>query len=103
MLQNKLISEKLFTHPSVNISPSANSRFITVGGGVRAPGRQPWSADLTVMSAINVCGGLSDFGSLRNLRLIRDGKATVYDGRNFEKDPSQDPKLLPGDQIVVRQ
>jgi polysaccharide export outer membrane protein len=102
-VESRLVAEKLFTHPSVNINPVVNTRMVTIGGGVRAPGRQPWSADLTLMSAINTAGGLSDWGSLKGIRLIRNGQQEIYDGRKFEKNPSLDPKLLPGDQVVVRQ
>ena len=33
--------------------------------------------------------------------LIRDKQVQVFDIRKFTKDPSQDPKLFPGDQIIV--
>ena len=102
-VQNKLMSEKLFTHPSVNINPIANSRMITIGGGVRQPQRLPWSADLTLGSAIQIAGGLSDWGSLKGVRLVRNGQQEVYDARKFDKNPSLDPKLLPGDQVIVPQ
>jgi polysaccharide export outer membrane protein len=102
-IQNKLIAEKLFTHPSVNINPTPNSRFVTIGGGVRAPQRMAWSPDLTLMSAIQVAGGLGDWGSYNKIRLIRNGQQQVIDGRKFVKDPSLDPKLMPGDQVIVPQ
>jgi polysaccharide export outer membrane protein len=102
-IQTKLVADKLFTHPSVNINPAPGTRFISIGGGVRAPQRLPWTADLTLGSAIQIAGGLSDFGSPKGIRLIREGKATIFDLRNFDKDPSLDPRLLPGDQIIVRQ
>lgn len=103
LIQDRLIAGKIFTHPSVNINPSANSRFVIVGGGVRAPQRLPWSPDLTARSAVDLCGGLTDFGTLRGLKVIRDGQVTVYDGRKFEGNPSMDPRLLPGDQLIIRQ
>ncbi len=103
LIQSKLISEKLFTRPSVNINPSANSRVVTIGGAVRAPQRLVWSPDLTLRSAVDLAGGLSEWGTLKGVRIIRNGQQTSYDGRKFDKDPSLDPKLLPGDQIVVPQ
>lgn len=102
-VQSRLVAEKLFTHPSVNINLIPNSRFVSIGGGVRAPQRLPWTADLTLSSAIQIAGGLSDWGTMKGVRLIRDKHVTVYDARKFDKDPSLDPKLLPGDQVVVPQ
>jgi protein involved in polysaccharide export with SLBB domain len=100
-IQNKLIADKIFTRPSVNINVVQNLRTVTVGGSVRQPGKQQWSADLSLTSAIDQAGGLSEWGSKKGVRLIREGKVQLYDLRKFEKDPSQDPKLLPGDQVVV--
>jgi protein involved in polysaccharide export with SLBB domain len=102
-IQAKLIAEKIFTHPTAVVSVTAASRFVSVGGGVRAPQRFQWSEDLTLQSAINVAGGLDEFGSPKGVRLIRAGRIfQTYDLRVLEKDPFQDPKLLPGDQVFVR-
>lgn len=100
-IANKLVSEKIFTSPTVNINMAQLARYVVVGGGVRAPQRLVWTTDLTLNAAIDIAGGLSDFGSKKGVRLIRDGKQTSYDARKFDKDPSLDPKLLPGDQVVV--
>jgi polysaccharide export outer membrane protein len=102
VVQNKLMSEKIFTRPTVVISIQQNIRFVSVGGGVRNAGRQPWSPDLTLSSAVQSAGGLTDFGSPKGTRLIREGQVAVYDLRALDKNPAADPKLLPGDQVVVR-
>jgi protein involved in polysaccharide export with SLBB domain len=100
-IQAKLISDKIFTNPTAIISIAA--RFVSVGGGVKAPQRLQWSQDLTLHMAIDDAGGLDEFGSPKGVRLIRDGRIfQTYDLRVLEKDPSQDPKLLPGDQVYVR-
>jgi polysaccharide export outer membrane protein len=102
-IQAKLLSEKIFTHPTVVINMGGGARFVSIGGGVRAPQRLQWSQDLTLHTAVDNAGGLDDFGSPKGVRLIRDGKIIqTYDLRALEKDPSQDPKLLPGDQVYVR-
>jgi polysaccharide export outer membrane protein len=103
-IQSKLVSEKIFTHPTVLISVAQSTRFVSISGGVRQPNRLAWSADLTLASAIGSCGGLSDFGSPKGIKLIRDSKiAGLFDLRQLQKDPAKDPKLLPGDQILVRE
>jgi polysaccharide export outer membrane protein len=102
-IQTRLVSEKIFTHPTAIINIMAGSRFVAIGGGVHAPQRLQWSQDLTLRTAVDYAGGLDEFGSPKGVRLIRDGKIVqTYDLRVLEKNPSQDPKLLPGDQVYVR-
>jgi protein involved in polysaccharide export with SLBB domain len=101
-MQAKLVSGKIFTHPTVIINVLAGSRFVSVGGGVKSPQRLQWSQDLTLHTAVSNAGGLDDYADPKKVRLIRDGKVFhAYDLRVLEKDLSQDPRLLPGDQIFV--
>lgn len=101
-IEAKYIADKIFTKPTVIISVRQGERFVSVSGGVRAPQRVPWSADMTLSSAIGNCGGLSDFGSPKGIKLVREGKIVgIYNLKEIEKDPARDPKLLPGDQVTV--
>ena len=103
-IQTKLVADKIFTHPTVLVSIAQANRYVSVSGGVRSPQRLSWSTDLTLSSAIGNCAGLSDFGSPRNIRIVREGKiAGTFNLKEIQKDPSKDPKLLPGDQVVVRE
>jgi len=103
-IQNKLMADKIFTHPTVLINVAQSTRYVSISGGVRAPQRLLWSADLTLSSAIGNCGGLSDFGSGRGIRIIRDSKIVgAFELKQLQKDPSKDPKLMPGDQVIVRE
>jgi polysaccharide export outer membrane protein len=103
-IEAKLVAEKIFTRPTVLINVAQAMRIVSVSGGVRQPQRLTWSPDLSLTSAIGNCSGLSDFGSPRGIRIIRDGKiAGVYNLTELQKDPAKDPKLLPGDQVVVRE
>ncbi len=101
VIQQRLVADKIFTRPTVVITVQSAARSVTVGGGVKVPQRLPWSPDLTFKTAVDLCGGLDDFSSGKNIRLIRAGK--VMGTYNYKKmtDPSQDPKLLPGDQVDV--
>jgi len=101
-IQNKLIADKIFSKPTVIINVSPMARFVSVGGEVRAPQRMQWSQDLSLHSAIESAGGVGDYANPKAVRLIRDGKIVQTCNLNkLEKDPSLDPKLLPGDQIFV--
>src|SRR5258708_7821081 len=64
IVERKFVAEKIFTNPTVTISLQPQSRFVTVGGGVRAPQAVPWSPDLSLSMAIKRAGGFSDFSNL---------------------------------------
>jgi polysaccharide export outer membrane protein len=101
-IQAKLVSEKIFTRPTVVINIAPVARYVSVSGGVRAPQRLQWSPDLTLASSIGNAGGIGDFGDQKKVRLVREGKVLgVFNLKQFVNDPASDPKLLPGDQVIV--
>lgn len=102
-IERALIEKKIFRWPTANININAptSGRYVTIGGNVRSPGRTQWSADLTLMSAIADHGGPGDFAGDK-INLIRNGAITVYSHRKLQKDPSQDPRLQPGDQVDLK-
>jgi polysaccharide export outer membrane protein len=103
-IQNRLMAEKIFTRPTVIISIAQVARFVSVSGGVRAPQRLQWNPDLSLSSAIGNSGGLSDFGSPKGIRIVREGKVVgVFNLKDIQGDPAKDVKLLPGDQVLVRE
>ena len=102
VIETKLKTDEIYTHPNITIGMQNAQRFVTVSVAVRNPGRIPYTSDLTLMSAINSAGGLNDYAR-QVAFLTREGKRTQYDLKKIKKDPSLDPKILPGDQIEVRQ
>ncbi len=60
-----------------------------------------WSPDLTLSSAINRAGGFSEYGNQKKIKVTRDGKSQVFNLKRVDKDPNQNPKLLPGDEVEV--
>lgn len=103
VIESKLKSDQIYTHPNVTIGMQLGQRFVNVGGSVRAPGRIPYTPDLTLMSAINAAGGFNDFSDKKRVRLVHESKAQIFDTRKIFKDPTLDPKVFPGDQIEVPQ
>lgn len=99
-IERKLIDEKIFRWPTATINVPNQIRFVTVGGQVRAPNRLPWASDLTLLAAISAVGGVGDFGGDK-VNLIRNGTSTQYRISKLKKNPADDPRLLPGDQIDV--
>jgi polysaccharide export outer membrane protein len=101
-IQNKYIADGIYTNPTVTVNPPAQSRFIDVSGAVRAPGRVPYSSDLTLITTIDSAGGPSDFAGDK-IRLVRGGKIQYFSRKKLNKDPSLDPRIEPGDQVEIMQ
>ena len=72
--------------------PRAERFYVT--GHVRSPGAYVFEPNLTVLQAISLAGGLTDRGSNRGLRIIRNQK---------ELDAKLTDIVQPGDTIIVRQ
>jgi hypothetical protein len=71
---------------------------------VKSPQRLQWTPDLTLTSAIGNCQGLNDFGSPKGIRVIRNGQVVgIFNYNDVLKNLTSDPKLLPGDQVLVRE
>lgn len=102
-IEEKFKAEKIYTNPTVTIVFTNQARFVIIGGAVRQPGRVPFTSDLTLMGAISAAGGFNDFADQKRVRFVRAGKGSKIDARKLRADPSQDIKLLPGDQVDVPQ
>lgn len=100
-IERRLIDEKIFRWPTATINVPTTTRYVTIGGAVRQPSRMLWSADLTITSAINACGGPGDFASDK-LNLIRGGSVIPYRLKQLKKNPADDPHLQPGDQVELQ-
>jgi len=100
-IEQKLIAEEIFRFPTATINVAPQARFVTVGGQVRNPNRFQWAPDLTLLTALSSAGGGGDFAGDK-VELIRGGKMLMFSIKKLRKDPTQDPKLMPGDRIEQR-
>ena len=96
-------SQKIYTNPTITILMQPTARFVNVGGAVRTPNRVPFTEDMTLLAAINAAGGFNDFADQKHVRLLRGSEVTVYDVRQFRRDPSLDVRMQPGDRVEVPQ
>jgi polysaccharide export outer membrane protein len=95
-------SAEIFTHPTVNIITNAagtSDMVITVGGEVRSPGDVPYRPGINLYSAISRCGGPTEYGEMRKVKLMRGKTEKVIDLRKVTSE--NNPELQAGDQIVV--
>ena len=79
----------------------AEGQFIAVGGEIRGPGQIAYRPDLTVIGAINTCGGFTEKANRRTVRLIHNQKVILVDCIKAISNPGQDPDVSPGDKISV--
>ena len=100
-VERAYVERGIFRHPTITLSIAAAARFVNVGGAVKAPGRIPYTPDMTVMTAINAAGDFNDYANQRKVRLSRGGSVSLVDCKKVRSDPSVDPKVLPGDSIQV--
>jgi protein involved in polysaccharide export with SLBB domain len=92
-------NQRIYTNPIVTVIPG--DRYVNVGGDVRGPSRVVYSSDMTVMSAINSCGGFTEYANRRAVRVLRGQQMVLIDCIKAAQNPGADPAVYPGDQIYV--
>jgi protein involved in polysaccharide export with SLBB domain len=98
-IRETYVAKKIYT--VVDVSVSVTERFVYVGGEVQRPGRIVWTPDLTVAKAIQAAGGFSLYAKETAVLLSRDNNSYTIDVKLAQKNPSQDPRLMPGDSLQV--
>ena len=98
-IRETYIAKKIYT--TVDVSVSVTERYIYVGGEVQRPGRIIWTPDLTVAKAIQSAGGFTLYAKETAVSLIREKNAYPVDVKLAQRDPGQDPRLVPGDSLQV--
>jgi polysaccharide biosynthesis/export protein len=109
-LQKQIVelASKYINDPNVAVVVRAiNSRKFFVTGRVADPGTFDLRSTMTVMQAIAMAGGLTEYANGKNITILRKGNGRtevlkfnyrdVARGRNLE----QDVVLRPGDTVVV--
>ncbi|MCB9987730.1 MAG: SLBB domain-containing protein [Rhodospirillales bacterium] len=76
---------------------------VLVVGHVKQPGRQNLTVFHTVLDALMEAGGVEKTGSLRQIKLVRDGRSTYIDlyGLLIHGSAGMDLSLRNGDRIIV--
>jgi len=91
---------KIYTNPVVTVLPE--EKFLSVGGDVRGPTRIVYTPGMTLMGAINQCGGFTEYANKHAVSIIRGQQVIVVDCVHAMNVPGADPLVYPGDQINVR-
>ena len=98
-IRETYVAKKIYTN--VDVSVSVTERYIYVGGEVQRPGRIVWTPDLTVAKAIQSAGGFTLYAKETAVTLVREKAAYPIDVKLAQRNPSQDPRLMPGDSLQV--
>ena len=98
-IRETYVAKKIYT--TVDVAVSVTERFVYVGGEVQRPGRIIWTPDLTVAKAIQSAGGFSLYAKESAVNLVRENNAYTIDVKLAQKNPGQDPRLVPGDSLQV--
>lgn len=89
----------------VNLTASVRfeERYVFVGGEVRLPQRVVYTGnDLTVLRAIDIASGFTDFAKRTKIEVRRsNGKTDWVNWDKARKDPKLDLPVFPNDQIIV--
>ncbi|HEY2341521.1 MAG TPA: polysaccharide biosynthesis/export family protein [Chthoniobacteraceae bacterium] len=102
VISDQLIKERIFAHPLAVVTLANQMRTVSVGGpGARAPGTANWTPNLTLRAAIDQRGGFTEYGNPAKIKISRGGKTFIVNLKKAEKDPSQNPKLEPDDEVEV--
>lgn len=98
-IRETYLAKNIYT--TVDVSVAVTERYVYVGGEVQRPGRIIWSPDLTVAKAIQSAGGFSLYAKETAVNLVRENNAYPIDVKLAQKNPTQDPPMIPGDSLQV--
>lgn len=98
-IRQRYIAKQIYRN--VDVSVYVTDRYVYVGGEVKAPGRVVWTPDLTLTKAVQSAGGFSLYAREGAVKLTREQKVYVIDVDLAREQPTEDPKLFPGDSILV--
>lgn len=95
---------------TVNLKSSTNpalllSQAVTVAGEVKLPGQYPLVGKSTLMRAISLAGGTSDYSKLDEVlvfRRVNDQQYVgIYNVKAIQRGNYADPEIFPNDLVVV--
>lgn len=98
-IQRAYIDNQIYKQVTPIVVIPAQSYFIR--GEVRQPGRYPVITGLKLLQAVAAAGGYTEYANSRRISVIRDDKTREYNAREFERYPTRDIDIMPGDVIVV--
>lgn len=88
-------------YTKLSVSVICGPREFYIHGEVRSPGKALWTTGLTLVKAIALSGGFSDYANKSDIEVRRRDKVFRINYKQAEKDPSLDIEIYPRDDIKV--
>lgn len=100
------LGEKYLEHPDVSVSiKQSTSRVVTIDGAVNNAGQFPVVTPLTLIQAVSLAKGTAEDANPRRVAVFRtiggQRQAAAFDLTAIRRGQAQDPKIYPGDIVVV--
>lgn len=104
-IQNAYKAAQIYTNPTIQVISTAEGggveeQMVHIGGQVRKTGPVPFNKNLTLYQAVQAAGGATEFGSVKRVKLYRNGKTQTFD---LTEPKSMSFPLRPDDTIQVPQ
>jgi len=101
-LEARYRSAEIYRNPTIQVIASdidtLVSQVIYMAGDIGNKGPVKYVNGITLHQAIQAAGGASEFGSMRRVKLYRDGKNQTYD---LTKDQFRGIPLQPNDTVEI--
>lgn len=88
-------------YKGLNVTVYGELRYFYVDGEVRAPGQKEYPGDMTVVKAISVAGGFTEFAKKTKVQLTHAGHTKNVNVQKAINDSRYDAAVYPGDRINV--
>jgi protein involved in polysaccharide export with SLBB domain len=88
-------------YKDLNVTVHGEARYFYVDREVRLPGKYEYNGSMSVVRAISVAGGFTDFAKRTKVQLTHNGKTQIINVDKAIKNPSLDLPVYPGDTIYV--
>lgn len=100
------LGEKYLQNPDVSVGiKSSAGRLVTVDGAVAKAGSYPVLGPLTLIQAVALAGGAEEQANLRRVAVFRQiggaRQAAAFDLVGIRRGEAPDPKIYPGDVVIV--
>ena len=100
------LGEKYLENPDVSVGiKESTTRVVTVDGAVREPGAFPTIGTSSLLRAVALAKGVTEDANPRRVAVFRtvggQRQAAAFDLTAIRRGQAEDPKLYPGDIVVV--